>query len=123
VALEPTLIIELPQGGAVQRQLEERPFAAIGDGAVVVAPGPTDEEGNLEAAAAGEVVLSVSSPEALRQEAATVRRVIEGAGTGIEPLLLVVEAADELREDEVAPVLDAAEHAPRAVILRIVRDG
>jgi hypothetical protein len=123
VALEPRLIIELPRGGAVERKLGEQPLAAVASGAAVVEPGPTDVEGNLEAATAGEVVLSVSSPEALRREAGAVRRVIRHAGTGAEPLLLVVEAAEELREDELAAVLEAAEHAPRPVILRIVRDA
>jgi hypothetical protein len=123
VALQPTLIIELPRGGAVERQLGEQPLAAVADGEAVVEPGPTDAEGSLEAPAAGEVVLSVSSPEALRHEAVEVRRVIEHAGTGTEPLLLVVEAAEELREDELAAVLEAAEHARRTVILRIVRDA
>jgi hypothetical protein len=123
VALQPTLIIELPRGGRVERQLGENPLAAVASGEAVVEPGPTDAEGKLEASAAGEVVLSVPSPEALRHEAAEVRRIVEHAGTGTEPLMLVVEAAEELREDELAAVLDAAEHASRAVILRIVRDA
>ena len=83
----------------------------------------TDTEGNLEALAAGEVVLSVASPEAFAREAGEVRRVIARAGTGDAPLVLVVEAADELREEELAPVLDAAGHTSRAVILRIVRNA
>lgn len=83
---------------------------------------PTDEEGNLEAAGAGEVVLSVPSPEALR-DAGEVRRVIARAGTGVEPLVVVVEAAEELREQELAAVVAAAEHAARPVILRVVRDA
>jgi hypothetical protein len=37
--------------------------------------------------------------------------------------MLVVEAAEELREDELAAVVHAAEHASRTVILRIVRDA
>jgi hypothetical protein len=123
VSLDPRLIIELPRGGAVERQLGASRLAAVASGEVVVEPGPTDAEGNLEAAAAGEVVLSVPSPEALRREAVEVRRVLEGAGTGIEPLLVVVEVAEELREDELAAALDAAGHASRPVILRIVRDA
>ena len=123
MANEPKLIIEVPRGGAVERQLSERPLESLASGAVIVEPGPTDAEGNLESPAAGQVVLSVPSPEALRREAAEVRRVIEGAGTGVEPLLVVVEAAEELRDDELAAVLDAADHAPRAVILRIVRNA
>jgi hypothetical protein len=123
VAYQPRLIIELPREGAVERQLSSRPLPAVASGEVVVEPGPTDAEGNLEAARAGQVVLSVASPEALRRQAADIRRVVERAGTGGEPLLLVVEAAEELREDELAAVVEAAEHASRAVILRIVRDA
>src|ERR1700685_3990807 len=47
----------------------------------------TDVEGNREAPAAGQVVLSLPSPEALEQEAGQVRRVIAHAGTGIQPLV------------------------------------
>jgi hypothetical protein len=89
----------------------------------VVDPGPTDAEGVLEAPPAGEVVLSVLSPEALAREADEVRRVIAGAGTGVEPLVVVVEAAEELRDDELAAVLEAADRSSRAVILRIIRDA
>jgi hypothetical protein len=122
MAYEPTLIIELPRGGALDRQLSARAPDSIASGRVVVEVGPTDAEGNLESPAAGQVVLSVPSPEALRREAGEVRRVIGHAGTGVEPLVVVVEAAEELREDELAAVLDAAAHTSRGVILRIVRD-
>jgi hypothetical protein len=47
--------------------------------------------------------------------------VIGEAGTGIEPLVVVVEDAEELREDEVARVVEATRRAPRPVILRIIR--
>jgi hypothetical protein len=89
----------------------------------VVEAGPTDAEGNLEPPAAGEVVLSVASPEALAREAGEVRRVIAAAGTAIEPLVLLVEAAEELREDELAAVLEAAGHSTRPVILRVLRNA
>ena len=48
---------------------------------------------------------------------------ISRAGTGVEPLVVVVEAAEELREDELASVLDAASHASRPVLLRIIRNA
>jgi hypothetical protein len=92
-------------------------------GEVVVEVGPTDAEGNLEPADAGEVVLSVASPEALARDAGEVQRVIAHAGTGIQPLIVEVEAAEELRDDELAPVLEAAAHASRTVILRVIRDA
>lgn len=123
MAFQPRLIIQLPSGGAVERQLGAQAPDSIASGEVVVEAGPTDAEGNLEAGAAGQVVLSVPSPEALEREAGEVHRVIGLAGTGVEPLVVVVEAAEELREEELAAVLDAASHTPRAVILRVVRDG
>ncbi|HEY4428007.1 MAG TPA: hypothetical protein VGN08_07370 [Solirubrobacteraceae bacterium] len=123
MATDPRLIIQVPNGGAVERQLAARPLESMAGGEVVLEAGPTDAEGNLEAPAAGQVVLSLPSPEALEREADEVRRVLGGAGTGVEPLVVVVEAADELREQELAAVLQSAAHASRAVILRIVRDG
>lgn len=120
---QPALIIELPAGGALQRQLEADEPASVQAGEVVVEAGPTDSEGTLEAPAAGQVVMSVPSPEALRREAQELRVVLGRAGTGVEPLVVVVEAAEELREEELAAVLDAARHSSRAVILRVVRNA
>jgi hypothetical protein len=113
VAREPKLIIQVPRGGAVDRQLDADPPQSLTDGEVVV----------TALGAGGEVVLSVPSPETLAREADEVRQVLGRAGTGVEPLIVVVEAAEELREDELAAVVDAAQHAPRAVILRVLRDG
>jgi hypothetical protein len=119
----PKLIVQVPGGSTVDRQLSAQAPPSVASGEVVVSVGPTDADGHLEAAAAGQVVLSVPSPEALEREADEVRRVIAHAGTGIEPLVIVVEAAEELREEELAAVLDAASHTSRAVILRLIRDG
>lgn len=123
MANEPSLIVEVPGGGLVDRQLSTQPPQSVANGDVAVEAGPTDAEGNLEAPAAGEVVLSLPSPEALRREAGELRRVIGLAGTGVEPLVVVVEAAEELREEELTALLAAAAHTSRAVILRIVRDA
>jgi len=122
VDFAPRLIIELPRGGAVERQLERERPEAIASGEVVLEAGPTDEHGNLEAPAAGQLVYSVPSPEALPREADEIRDVLQRAGTGAEPLVVAVEAAEELRADELAAVLRAAEHGSRPAILRIVRD-
>ena len=89
----------------------------------MVERGQTDEEGVLDPPVAGQVVLSVPSPEALRRQADEVRQVIDAAGTSSEPIVVVVEAADALREDELAVVVDAAGRAPRPVILRVIRNG
>jgi hypothetical protein len=123
VAYEPKLIIQLPRGGAVDRQLSAQPPPSVAGGDVLVDSDQTDAHGQLEPPRAGQVVLSVPSPEALERDAAEVRRVIGQAGTGTEPLIVVVEAAEELREAELAAVLDAADHTSRVVILRIIRDG
>jgi hypothetical protein len=123
MAFQPKLIIQVPRGGAVDKQLEQDTLPSVLSGDVVVETGPTDAEGRLEALAAGQVVLSLPSPEALQREAGQVRRVIAHAGSGVEPLIVEVEAADELREEELAALIDATSHASRAVILRVVRDA
>jgi hypothetical protein len=119
---QPRLIIEVPRGGAVDLQLRAKAPPSVVSGEVVVEVGPTDAEGNLEAPSAGQVVLSVPSPETLAREADEVRRVISQAGTGVEPLVVSVEAAEEIRDDELAAILDATNHTPRAVILRVMRN-
>jgi hypothetical protein len=123
MADQPRLIIQLPRGSAVERQLNAQAPQSVASGEVVVIVGPTDPEGHLEPPAAGKVVLSVPSPETLAREAREVHRVIAQAGTGLEPLVVVVEAALELREDELAAIVEAAGHTSRAVILRIMRDA
>jgi hypothetical protein len=123
MAHQPKLIIQVARGSAVERQLSTSPPEALGGDEVVVETGYTTADGHLEPSDAGTVVLSVPSPEALAREADEVRRVIARAGSGVEPLVVVVEAAEELRDDELAAVRDAAGHAPRPVILRVMRDA
>jgi hypothetical protein len=118
---EPRLIIQLPPGSAIARQFSGQPPRSVASGEVVVQVGPTDAHGHLEASAAGQVVLSLLSPEALEREPGEVRRAIGQSGTGVEPLIVAVEAAEQLREAELDVLLDAARHSSRAVILRIIR--
>ena len=113
----------MPRGGPLARQLDSEPPPSLADGDVVVEHGPTDEEGNLEPLTGGEVVLSYPSPEGLRREPDEVRRVISHAGHGPEPLVVVLQAAEELRDEELTTVLSAAEHSARPVILRVIRNG
>jgi hypothetical protein len=115
---EARLIIQVARGGAVARQFEgDRPAD------IAIDTRPADENGRIEPPDVGRVVLSVPSPETLIREPEEVRRVIDAAGSGAEPLVVVVEAAEELRDDELAAVLDAADRTSRAVILRVVGDG
>jgi hypothetical protein len=67
--------------------------------------------------------MSVLSPEALRREPDQVRDVIRDAPDDREPLVIIVEAAEELREEELGVVLDAAARANRRVIVRIMADA
>jgi hypothetical protein len=117
----PTLVLQVPRDSTVERQLRLEPPPSVASGKVVVETGATDAEGNLELPQAGEVVLSVPSPEALSREAAEVDRVVARAGTGVEPLVVLVEAAEELREDELAAVLEPAGRTSRPVIVRVIR--
>lgn len=116
------MIIQVPRGGAIARQLNEHGLPVAEDDVVVEVEAP-DAEGNLDAPTGGEVVLSVPSPATLSREPEAVRRAITQAGTGVEPLVVVIGAAEELREDELAAVLEAAAHAARPVIVRIIRDA
>jgi hypothetical protein len=119
MAHEKRLILQVAAGGAVARQLERD--GPPGD--VAVDTRPADENGRIEPPEVGRIVLSVPSPETFTREPDEVRRVIDRAGAGDEPLVVVVEAADELRPDELAVVLEAADRSPRSVILRVVGDG
>jgi hypothetical protein len=114
------VILQIPRGGALARQLETRPPAIVERGDVVVQHGTTDAEGRLQAVQAGQALLTLPSPEALEREALTVRRVIGQAGTGVEPIVLVLETGEELNEGQLGVLVDAAAHTSRAVILRVI---
>lgn len=117
------LIVQLPRDGAVDRQFRADPPPSVAGGAVLLDHIPADPEGRLGPPEAGEVVLSVLSPEALIREPSQVRDVIRRAAAGDEPLVIIVQAAGELREEELAVVLEAAARTRRHVIMRIMGDG
>jgi hypothetical protein len=119
VAQDVDLIIQLPAGSAVDRQLREDPPSSIAGGRAVIEPLPADEEGRIEPPEGGRVVLSFLSPEALRREAEQVRREV-GQAASDEPPVVVVEVAEELREDELIVLLQAADQARRTVLLCIL---
>jgi hypothetical protein len=122
MAREPRLIVQVPQGSSVARQLTEAPPPSVAAGDVYVEIGPADAEGKLEPPGAGQVLLALPSPEGLEREADTVRRVIGQAGTGVEPIVVVIDVAEELREEELTGLVTAAAHTERGVILRIIGD-
>lgn len=111
------LIVQLPRDSAVERNWAEEPPPSVASGRVVVehfaGEGPPE---------ASQVVLSVLSPEALR-DAQQVCDVIDETQDEGGPLVVIVEAAEYLREDELAAVLDAADRTPRPVILRVLANA
>ena len=114
------VIVQLPRGGAVDRYLRTYPPPSVASGRAVVDRVAAEPDGRLGPPEAGEVVLSVLSPEGLRSDQQEVRDVIRQAAPDSGPLVIVIEAAEELREDELAAVLDAAARADRAVVLRVM---
>jgi hypothetical protein len=87
---------------------------------VLVETGPTDERGNLEQMA-GEPALSVPSFEELERQVDGLRHVLRQAGTGTQPLVIVVGAAEQIEDELATAVVDAARDAPRAVFVRVIR--
>jgi hypothetical protein len=117
-----SVIVELARNGAVDRHLRADPPSSVASGRVVLDHFAANADGHLEPPGGGEVVLSVLSPEALRDRQ-QVQAVLLQTDTSDEPPVIIVEAAEELREDELDAVLDAAERVQRVVILRIMADA
>jgi hypothetical protein len=117
------VIVQLPRGSAVDRYLRTHPPPSVASGRVVLDQLAAGPDGRLVPPEAGEVVMSVLSPEALRSDQQEVRDVILQAAPDSGLLVIVVEAAEELREDELAAVLDAAVRADRDVVLRVMADA
>ena len=119
MAEDVVVIIQVPADSALDRQLRDDPPSAVAAGRAVVEQFPPDSEGRIVPPEGGEVVLSLLSPEALSREAEQVMREVRRAPRG-EPPVVVVQMAEELRDDELAGVLEAANHARRPVILCVL---
>ena len=119
---EPSIIVQLPRDSAIDHELRADPPPSLASGQVVLDHVLAGPDGRLEPPEASEIVMSVPSPEGLRQQS-EVRDVIQQAPDKRKPLMIIVEAAEELREEELAAVVDAAEHAHRRVIIRIMADA
>src|SRR5215468_4643690 len=120
-ANEPSVIVQLPRDSAIDHELRAYPLPSVARGQAVLDHVRPGTDGRLEPPEASEIVMSVPSPEALRQPS-EVRDVIEQAPDKRKPLMIIVEAAEELRQEELAVVVDAAERAHRKVIIRIMAD-
>jgi hypothetical protein len=117
-----SVIVELARDGEVDRNLRADPPPSVVGGRVILDHFAADADGRLEAPEGGEVVLSVLSPESLRDVEQVENTLLE-ADTGDQPPVIVVEAAEYLREDELAAVIDVAERLQRVIILRIMADA
>ena len=122
MAKEVGLVVELTRGSAVDRNVRADVPPSIKSGRVALDHIEADDLGRLSPPPAGQVVLTVLSPEALRRDPQVVRDAIAQADSD-QPPVIVVQAAEYLREDEIAAVLDAADRADRTVILRILTDA
>ena len=114
------VIVQLPRDSAVDNYLRTYPPPSVASGRVVLDHVAAEPDGRLGPPESGEVVMSVLSPEALGRERQQVQDVIRQAAPGAGPLVIIVEAAEELREDELTAVVDAATRARRTVVLRML---
>ena len=122
MAKEVGLIVELTRDSAVDRNVRADLPPSVKSGRVALDHIEADDLGRLSPPPAGQVVLTVLSPEALRRDPQVVRDAIAQADSD-QPPVIVVQAAEYLREDEIAAVLDAADRADRTVIVRILTDA
>ena len=126
---EAALIVQVPRGGAVDRNWREDAVdseglpPSIASGQVIVERLEPDVDGGLEPPEAGEIVMSVLSPEALTREPENVQDALDTAPAGEQALVILIEAAEYLREDELAVARDAANRSHRLVILRVMADA
>ena len=126
---EAALIVQVPRGGAVDRNWREDAVdseglpPSIASGQVIVERLDPGVDGGLEPPEAGEIVMSVLSPEALTREPENVQDALDTAPAGEQALVILIEAAEYLREDELAVALDAANRSHRLVILRVMADA
>jgi hypothetical protein len=114
------LIIQLPRGSSVDVHLQEEPPASIADSRVVLEHLPVDDDGKLLPPRAGEIILRVPSPEALRRERQAILDEVVAAAADGGPLVVLVEGAEYLRDNEIDAVLGAADATKRVLILRIL---
>ena len=122
---EPSLIVRVRQGSRIEGQLrDDLPTLAQGSAVSLdpVAP-PSSGSATIEPPSPGQVVYALPSPEGLVRERQELHDAISGAPHGDEPLVIVIEAGNELRDDELEAAVTAADTTSRPVILTVLRDG
>jgi hypothetical protein len=123
MALPVRVIVQLAPGSQVDRQLAADPPPSVISGTVVLEHEASDPDGHLGPPPGGEVVLSVLSPEALTREPAEVNAAVSRVTDPGLPPVIIVEAAEELREEHLAVLASAAGRANRIVIVRIIANA
>lgn len=117
MADEPAVILEVPAGSPLERQLRDDPPAA---GRIVVVGIEPDEAGSIPPPPVAEVLLSVPSPETLPRQTDELRRVIERGPDVPEPLVILVEEAELVRDEELEPIVEVALRGRRTVVVRVL---
>jgi hypothetical protein len=123
----PYVVIRVYDGGRIAKQLREDPPSAIKEGQVAVEP-VRDEDDND--GSAGQVVppgtgggaFVIRTLDALMAQRIEVREKVADAGGRGEPFHITVESADEIRNEHVEMLLEAAENVGQVVIIRVL-DG
>jgi hypothetical protein len=125
VPTEPSLIIRVRQGSRLESQLRDSPPSLVETGSASLDPvaPPSSGAATIEPPNPGQVVYALPSPEGLVRERQELHDAIGGAPHGVEPLVIVIEAGNELRDDELEAAVNAADTTSRPVILTVLRDG
>jgi hypothetical protein len=117
---EAELIIQLPRDSSLDATLREDPPASLTDRRVVLEHLPAGPDGKLTPPETGEVLLTVPSPEGLRRHADELLELVTDAEEDGGPLVVLVEGAEYLRDNEIAAALDAAAASKRVLILCVL---
>ena len=118
------VVVLVPRDSRAHHALRDDPPPSVAGGAVVVTPvTPVGTTSRIEPPATGHVVFSLPSPEVLLRDADDVRRAVDLAPPGAEPVVVLLEAADALREEHLALLVEAGARAPSALVVAVLGPG
>jgi hypothetical protein len=118
------VVVLVPRDSRAHHALRDDPPPSVAGGAVVVTPvTPVGDTSRIEPPATGTVVFSLPSPEVLLRDADDVRRAVDLAPPGAEPVVVLLAAADALREEHLALLVEAGARAPSALVVAVLGPG